>query len=139
MVLTPLGNAGASDIPVDAHLSVETMVGSYGQKYVEYEPNSARFGVLPVIKIWDNIEDVIQLYNTAQNWINANSKVETQINISAVDLADAGQDVEHFREGQIITATSRPHSIIAQQFVINKMKIELFRPEQSKLEINSEV
>lgn len=127
-----------TSIPVDTHTMIDSLEANGWKKYVENEDLSSQYGIIPEIIYYTSSQDAEVLYSYAKSWLAANSKVKTTIDVEAVDLADAGYDIEHFDIGQTIEVTSAPHGLEDEAFMIEEMSLDLYDPSQNKLVISKE-
>ena len=94
-----------------------------------------QYGFIVKAVIWDDVHEPARLKTKAQTYLQAALTPRTRITLSAVDLADAGYQVDSFRVGQKITVTSKPHGLDAVQFACVEQQINLLQPSQNKLEL----
>lgn len=94
-----------------------------------------QYGYIVRTVIWDDVHEASILKTKAQQYLEEALQERTQIKLKAVDLADAGYDIESFRVGQKIVVTSLPHGIDEVEFNCLTQKLDLFRPGNNRLEL----
>lgn len=94
-----------------------------------------KYGYIVQIVTWDDIHEASILKTRGQQYLTEVLTEKTQIKVKAVDLADAGYNVENFHVGQKIEVTSKSHGIDAMQFNCIAQKIDLFHPGKNSLEL----
>lgn len=139
MTLTDLSTVTVVDTPAETKVTIEAVQENGYKEYVERSATANVYGIIPVVKEWSSVSDPLVLYNNAVNYLNSISKVKQTIDVSAVDLADAGQNVEHFKLRQLTNVTSKPHDIDAEQFYIERLKLDLYNPDKNAIEISREI
>lgn len=92
-----------------------------------------QYGYIVGSKTWSDVNYANILKTKAQNYLDEVLRPKTTINLSAVDLADAGYDVDSFRIGQKVTVKSVPHGINNLQFNCQEQKLNLLHPENNRL------
>lgn len=95
----------------------------------------SQYGYIVKAVIWDDVHEPSILKTKASQYLAASLTERTEIKLTAVDLADAGYDIESFRVGQKVTVTSVPHGIEAVQFNCVSQNLDLLNPAQNKLEL----
>ena len=95
----------------------------------------SQYGYIVKAVIWDDVHEPSILKTKASQYLAASLTERTEIKLTAVDLADAGYDIESFRVGQKVTVTSVPHGIEAVQFNCISQNLDLLNPAQNKLEL----
>ena len=95
----------------------------------------SQYGYIVKAVIWDDVHEPSILKTKASQYLAASLTERTEIKLTAVDLADAGYDIESFRVGQKVTVTSVPHGIEAMQFNCISQNLDLLNPAQNKLEL----
>ena len=96
-----------------------------------------KYGYVVGTKIWDDVTSVPYLKIAGQNWLDACLAPVVQINVTAVDLADAGYDVWQFIVGQKLRVRSAPH-LINGWFNCTEQNLDLLHPEQNRLVLGTE-
>lgn len=95
----------------------------------------SEYGYIVKVVIWDDVTIASNLKSKAETRLQAALTPKTEIDLAAVDLADAGYDVDSFKVGQKIAVTSAPYGLNAVQFSCVKQKLQLLNPGQNRLEL----
>ena len=132
-VLIPLGAADGDNIRVDIK-SVNSNL-DYLEASSEY---IQKYGYIVGSEVWEDVHDPQILKTKGQSWLNACLAPRVTINLTAVDLADAGYDVDCFTVGQKIKVKSLPHGITGEWFDCNTQSLDLLNPANNKLSLGTE-
>lgn len=89
------------------------------------------------IQIWDDVHEPSILKTKGEAWLKACMTTRRTIYATAVDLADAGYDVDSFRVGQKIKVRSIPHGIEGEWFNCAEQALDLFHPENNRLTLGT--
>ena len=128
-VLIPLG---ADD--GDGRLTIRTV--NDNRDYIEANAAAiAQYGRIVHTQTWNDVHYASILKTKAQAYMQAALTPKVKISLTAVDLADAGYDVDSFRVGQMITVTSVPHELDHVQFACTEQNLDLLNPAQNKLNL----
>ena len=131
-VILPLG-ARQDD---GTRLTIESV--NAGSKVITADAESiAQYGYVVKVNIWDDVTVASNLKTKAQAYLQACLTPKTEISLSAVDLADAGYDVDSFRVGQMVTVKAPQIGPEAVQFECVKQMLNLLQPAQNKLDLGS--
>lgn len=132
-VLIPLGHADDNNVRVNI-----TSVNE-GLDYLEADQEYIdKYGYVVGSHIWDDINYPNILKTKALQYLDACVTPRLYINLTAVDLADAGYDVDAFTPGQKIKVTSAPHGIDGEWFDCVTQNLDLLNPANNKLSLGSE-
>ena len=133
-VLIPLGAANENN-----NVRVNITSVNNGKDYLVADQQYInQYGYVVGTHIWDDVTVPSILKTKGQNWLNACVTPKRTINLTAVDLADAGYDVESFRPGQVIKVRSAPHGIDGEWFDCNTQSLDLLHPENNKLSLGTQ-
>ena len=97
-----------------------------------------KYGYVAGVKIWDDVNYPGILKTKGLQWMTACLTPKKTINLTAVDLADAGFDVESFNPGQVVKVNSAPHDINGEWFDVNTQSLDLLNPAQNKLSVGTQ-
>ena len=97
-----------------------------------------KYGYVAGVKIWDDVNYPGILKTKGLQWLTACLTPKKTINLTAVDLADAGFDVESFNPGQVVKVNSAPHGINGEWFDVNTQSLDLLNPAQNKLSVGTQ-
>lgn len=132
-VLIPLGAADENNVRVDitsVNGGLDYITAS--QEYIN------QYGYVVGMNIWEDVHIPAILLTKAQTWLNACLTPRRTINLTAVDLSDAGYDVESFHPGQVIKVNSAPHGIEGEWFSCNTQNLNLLSPANNKLSLGTQ-
>lgn len=93
------------------------------------------YGYVVKTVTWDDVTVASNLKSKAQIYLQACLTPRTEITLTAVDLSDAGYDVDSFRVGQKIAVKAPQIGTNAVQFSCIGQTLNLLHPEQNKLEL----
>lgn len=135
-VLIPLGSD--DDTEDGSRITIESVNSgkdylTAGTAYLE------QYGYVTQTVTWDDVHEPSILKTKGQAYLNAALVPKITINLSAVDLANAGYDIESFSIGQKIIVNSEPHGIENMQFTCHKQKLNLLDPSQNTLSLGEVV
>jgi len=91
------------------------------------------------VQTWDDVNEPLILLHKGEAWLNAQSILKTKIEVTAVDLADCGYNINNFDVGMVIGVTSRPHSLDNQTFECLEQSLDLLAPDKDKLTLGGVV
>jgi hypothetical protein len=135
-VLIPLGaEIEDEQTGIKRRLTIESVNG--GRDYIESATGISQFGRIVDFHIWDDVTTAAQLYRKGLAWLQDNSQQKLQVSISAVDLADAGYDVDNFKIGQKMKVTAEQHGINSRWFTCLHLKLDPLHPGQKSLVMES--
>lgn len=128
-VLIPLG-AQIEDETTGARsrITIESVNG--GKDYIE-DPGA--INKIVGTYIWDDITSPSNLLAAGETYLENQAILRTSIKVTAVDLADAGYNIDHFKLGTIIPVTSRPHGLNGQTFECLEQGIDPLNPDGNTL------
>lgn len=128
-VLIPLGATDENDVRVTI-ASVND-----GKDYIVAEDSYVeKYGYIAKAVIWDDVNMPSILKTKGQNWLSACLTPKITINVTAVDLADAGYEINSFREGQRIKVVSDPHEL-DDWFDCTKREFDLLNYANNKMSL----
>ena len=127
-VLIPLGAQDEEGI----RLTIESV--NSGRDYIVASAEAiAEHGLIVKSVIWDDVTLPSNLLRKAQDYLTAALTPKVEIQLTAVDLADAGEDIDSFRVGQKISVTSIPHGLDAVLFSCVEQTLDLLQPAQNTI------
>ena len=137
-VLIPLGKEmeDADGMLSGARLTIAGV--NDGLDYIEADSTYIQqYGRIVGTKIWDDVTVPSILKSKAQAELNARLQGKVLINVSAVDMADAGYNVDAFTVGEQIKVTSAPHGISGVWFACTEQTLNLLHPGSNRLTLGS--
>lgn len=115
-------------------LTIESV--NSGSKFVIAEDEDIQeYGYIVKPMVWNDVTVASNLKSKALTYLQACLTPKTEITISAVDLADAGYDIDSFKVGQMITVKAPQIGPEAAQFACLKQRLNLLQPAQNKLQL----
>ncbi|MBQ9031870.1 MAG: phage tail protein [Parasporobacterium sp.] len=135
-IITVLIPLGAEDEATGERLTIKSV--NNNQDYIlAADQYINQYGYVWGSKTWDDVTQASRLKSKGQTWLASCLTPKMQINVTAVDLADAGYSVESFRVGQSIKVVSEPHGLSGTWFDCNKQSLDLLHPENNKLSLGT--
>lgn len=109
-----------------------------GSDVIEDAAAIAEFGRIVKIVMWDDVTLPGNLKAKARAWLDDAKYSKMTINVTAVDLANAGEQVSHFELGKSVRVVSEAHGI-DHLFHIERMELNLLDPTQDQLTLGAAV
>lgn len=103
-----------------------------GYDFIYDEDAIDEFGEIAQVVTWDDVTLPSRLKSKAVEYLDTVSHSKITINVSAVDLADVGENIDHFTLDKKIRVISSPHSL-DRVFNVNKLTLNLLNPSQNTL------
>lgn len=120
----------------DKRLTIESYNG--GADFIQDSDAIAQFGTIVKTVIFDDVTDAGNLKAKGQAHLADSVKQWETIDLTAADLATAGQDITSFHLGTQVRVTSNPHGL-DQLFRVSKLSIKLLDPAANKLTLGKTV
>ena len=92
-----------------------------------------RYGWILGSNTWNDVEDPGKLLAVAQEYLLEHTKLNIQLELSAVDLSQMDTSYDDFRLGQYVFVTSEPHGMEREKYLITKLSLKLLEPAQNTL------
>ena len=127
-VLIPVGGEDESGNPITI-----ASVNSGRDYLVADNTYIQKYGYVTKVQEWPDVNVPSILKTKGQQFLNASLAEKLTINVTALDLADAGYSYESFRVGQQITVTSELHGIQNEVFDCQRQSLDLLAPENNRL------
>lgn len=102
---------GAKDETTGKRVTIAPVNG--GKIYIEDSEAVARHGTIEVPMFWDDVTDPKNLLTKARKELNTRKLIVTTLELTALDLADHGVDIEALEAGLNIPIRSDPHGVDA--------------------------
>lgn len=119
-----------------ARLTIESVNG--GLDYIEADQSYiAEYGRIVGTYIWDDVNIPAILLSKGQQYLNSKLIPKVTITVDAVDLKDAGYNIDSFKEGQQIQVNSIPHEINGEWFDLVSRTIDLLDPTSKTIVLNT--
>ena len=109
-----------------------------GNDYLTNTEAIEKYGFILGIHEWNDVTRPENLKTKGEAYLAQAVMEKTTINISAVDMAKAGADIDSFLAGEYVNIKSSVHSIDAKM-LIKKQSLNLLNPSQNKLTVGDTV
>lgn len=131
-VLIPLGAKLKDDAGQDTNqrLTIESVNG--GVDFIQDSEAIAEHGTIVKTVTFDGITDAAELKLKGEAQLSEFVNQWETVELTAADMATAGQDITSFHLGTQVNVTSVPHGL-NQRFVVSKLSINLLEPGANKL------
>ena len=106
-----------------------------GKNYLVNEEQANAYGRIFRTVVWDSIADPSELLAKATEQVSSIGQLTQSIEVNAVDISPLNDDVNTFRIGRKVRVVSSPHGI-DNIFSVEKLSIDLMKPESNKLTLN---
>lgn len=104
--------------------------------YLVNEDQAAIYGRIFKTMTWDDVTEPANLLTKAQSYLTSIGMLTETIELKAVDISPLNQDINSFRLGTKVRVHSAPHGI-NETFTIEKLSIDLMKPESNKLTLGA--
>ena len=104
--------------------------------YLINEEQAKFYGRIFKTVTWDNVTLPSNLLSKAQKYLTSIGMLTETIELKAVDISPLDHDVNSFRLGTKVRVHSTPHDI-NKTFTIEKLSIDLMKPESNKLTLGA--
>lgn len=132
-VLIPLGAENDNGV----RLTVKSV--NNDKDYIEASAaDIEQYGRIVKSHIWPDVTTASALLTKGQAFLTASLLTKVTINVTAVDLADAGYTVDSFAVGQKVSVTSVPHGINAMLVEVKAQSLNLLYPSANRLTLGTE-
>lgn len=123
---------GAKDATTGERLTIESV--NDGVDYVEDAAAVALRGVIAKPVYWDDVTEATNLKTKALQYLATSKLIVTALELSAVDLAAAGQSIDDFHVGDNIHVISEPHGV-DDWMLLEAMTANLLDPSASTVSL----
>lgn len=107
-----------------------------GVDYVYDQTAVDRYGWIFKTVVWDDVTVPQNLMRKANAYLGSAVNLVSSLELSSVDLAGIGQDVNAFKLGVYVKVLSIPHNLDTN-FLVKKMQIYLCSPQSNKLTLGT--
>lgn len=139
-IITALIPLGAEQTDEEENISTRLTIGSVngGVDYIEADSSYiAQYGRIVGTCTWDDVTIPAILLSKAQEYLNSKLQSKVTISVDAVDLHDAGYDIETFHVGQKIKVNSEPHGINGEWFDLVGQTLDILNPASNKITLSA--
>lgn len=133
-MVTAIIPLGAKNEETGERLTIETV--NDGKDYLINEDQASLYGIIFQKVVWDDVTIADNLLSKAQSYITSIGVLNTSIEINAVDISLLDADLNSFKLGTKVRVKSEHHGVDST-FMIEKLSIDLMKPESNKLTLNS--
>lgn len=137
-VIIPLGAKLKDEEGKDTNQRLTIASVNGGADFIQDSDAIAEFTTIVKRAVFDDITDPAELKLKGQAQLADSVKQWETIELTAADLATAGQDITSFHMGTQIRVTSNPHGL-DQLFRVSKLSIKLLDPAANKLTLGKTV
>ena len=120
----------------DKRLTIESV--NDGLDYIEDPDAKAQYGFIVKTVIFDDVTQPLNLLTKGKAHLADLVKALESIELTAADMAAAGQDITSFHIGTWVQTESYPHGI-NQRFLVSKLSIKLLDPGANKMTLGGVV
>ena len=107
-----------------------------GLDYLVNEDQADVYGRIFKTMTWDDVTEPANLLTKAQSHLTSIGMLTETIELKAVDISPLNDDINSFRLGTKVRVHSSPHGI-NETFTIEKLSIDLMKPEANKLTLGA--
>ena len=118
----------------DVRLTIESV--NDGNDMLIDEDAVSQYGTIAKMVIFDDVTEAVNLKTKGQAYLDDLVKLPDTIELTAADMAAAGQDIASFHLGTYVRATSRPHGL-SQLFLVSKLSLDLLSPIASRMTLGA--
>ena len=104
--------------------------------YLVNEDQADVYGRIFKTMTWDDVTEPANLLTKAQSHLTSIGMLTETIELKAVDISPLNDDINSFRLGTKVRVHSSPHGI-NETFTIEKLSIDLMKPESNKLTLGA--
>lgn len=134
--LIPYGAQIEGEEGMEGRVTIESV--NDGFDFIQDDEAVALRGIIARPVYWDDVTEPANLLAKAQQYLNEKKNAITALELSAVDLADLGQDFDTFREGDLVRVTSAPHKIDTD-FLLKERTVDWLNPAGGKVSMGKEL
>ncbi len=140
-IITVLIPLGAEQFAEDGtNISNRLTIGSVnsGIDYLEADASYiAQYGRITGVNIWDDVTVPAILKSKGQAYLNSKLVPKITITADAIDLRDAGYDIESLRWGMQVQVNSAPHGLNGTWFDLITQALDILSPNSNKVTLSS--
>lgn len=125
---------GATDDATGERLTIESV--NSGDDYI-VSPDAATRGLIYTLYTWDDVTDPSDLLAKAQALLTDLVRVSPRIQLSAVDLSDAGYNIDSIGFFEYVTVQDTAHTV-SGQYLITERTYNISAPENDTVTFGSE-
>lgn len=123
---------GAKDEETGERITIKSV--NDGVDYVEDTEAIALRGIITKPIVWDDVTEPVNLKTKALQYLATSKLIVTALELSAVDLAAAGQSIDDFQVGDNIHVISKPHGV-DDWMLLEEMTANLLDPSASAVSL----
>ena len=131
---TALIPLGAADDNTGERLTIESV--NAGSDYIT-APEAATRGLIYTAYAWDSVTDATELLNNARALLADLVRIVPRIELSAVDLSDAGYNIDSIGFFEYVTVMDTAHAV-SGQYLITERTYNISAPEKDTVTFGSE-
>lgn len=125
---------GVQNEETKKRLTIESV--NDGKDYLINTEQAKKFGLIFQTIIWDDVTIAENLKSKAEAYLSSIGVLTNTITINAVDISPLDPTLRSFKIGTKVRVKSSHHKV-EETFTIEKLSIELMKPESNKLTLGS--
>ena len=133
-VFIPLGKADENNVRLDI-----SSVNDGSKRLYADSSYIQKYGYIVKSAVWDDVTVASILKTKGTKYFESCLEEHYILTATAVDLADAGYDINHFDVGQSILVDSKPNGLDEVFFDVNMKTTNLFNQENNRLILGTEM
>ena len=135
-VLIPLGAEQELEDGTKRRLTIESV--NNGVDYLESQTGVATYGRIVGVEIWDDVNVPALLKSKGQDYLNKKAQTAYSLSITAIDLADLGEEVasENFKVGTRLRVRV-PHLDIDGYYTTTTQSLNLLQPASNNITVGA--
>lgn len=94
---------------LDAHVEIGSV--NEGKNYINNDVAIANFGMVRVVKVWEDVTSPEILKTKAEEWLTDAQFAKMTLELNAFDLSNLNSDIESFELGQKVRALAEPFNM----------------------------
>lgn len=107
-----------------------------GEDYIQDDWAVQEFGAITKVVEFPDISDPAELLKSAREYLEGTKGAELTVELSAVDLADAGLDIECIRVGDIVPCIAPAYGL-SVQMQVSKRVTDILHPDKSRITLGA--
>ena len=107
-----------------------------GEDYIQDDWAVQEFGAITKVVEFPDISDPAELLKSAREYLEGTKGAELTVELSTVDLADAGLDIECIRVGDIVPCIAPAYGL-SVQMQVSKRVTDILHPDKSRITLGA--
>lgn len=106
--------------------------------YIENATGIASYGRIVGTQTWEDVTVPANLLTKATAYLNSKVQSRLTVNVTAVDLVNAGLSADSFNVGEKIVVNSEAHGLESRTFICKSLTLNLLDPSSDSLTLGDE-